>query len=196
MSIGDDSPGWDAITAAFESLYPGQEPRHVGYMPGLHLGSGLQGCSAYRAVDHWHFVTYGLTELWQKEDGSEPGVSGWGYELTMRVAIQGEDPPGWPYGLLELIARHTREHAHPFGVGDRLDSGNPITGSDDTSLEVVAFTQDPQLAPIASPKGSIEFRQLVGVTRAELTEMKASSTAATLSRIAASNPLLITDPTR
>ncbi len=63
MPIDDSSPGWEAITATLESLYPGQEPRHVGYTPGLNLGSGLQGCSAYRAVDHWHFVTYGLTDM-------------------------------------------------------------------------------------------------------------------------------------
>ncbi len=172
VSAGNDAPGWDAITAVFTSLYPGQEPRHIGYTPGVALGSGLQGCSAYRASDHWHFVSYGLTELWSKEEGSLPAISGWGYELTVRVATNDADPPQWPYALLEVIARHTQQNDHPFAVGDRLDTGHPITGRNDTTLEVLAFASDPQIEPRATPNGTLEFRQLLGITRAELADMK------------------------
>jgi hypothetical protein len=123
------APGWDAIDATLRRLYPAEEPRHIGYTPGLAFGSGLQGCSAYRAADHWHYVTYGLTELWVKEPESDPQVSGWGYELTIRVTgPNGESAPNWPFDLLEKIARYTHENSHPFAVGDRLDPGAPITG--------------------------------------------------------------------
>lgn len=69
------APGWDAITGVFDTLYPGIEPVHIGYTPGLAFGSGLQGCSAYRASDHWHYITYGLTELWSKDPEAELSTS-------------------------------------------------------------------------------------------------------------------------
>ena len=190
------SPGWDAIQAALDALHPSQEPRHVGYVPGLHLGSGLQGCSAYLCDGHWHYATFGLSELWAKEDGSDPQVSGWGYELTMRVRGAVGEAPGWPFGLLETIARHTRDHVHPFAIGDRLDPGGPITGTAGTRLVAVAFTRDRSLDPITTPNGRLEFRQLVGITREELEEMKASSTDAVLARLSEDDPLLVTDPER
>ena len=191
-----ESPGWDAIQAALDGLYPEQEHRHIGYTPGLAFGSGLQGCSAYRAEDHWHYVTFGLTELWAKEEGSDPAASGWGYELTMRVTGPADEAPPWPFGLLEPIARHTRTNAHPFEVGDRLEPGGPITGSTDTRLVALAFTHDRSLAPIETTNGRVEFRQAVGITAEELAEMRATSTDAVLARLAADNPLLVTDPAR
>lgn len=191
------APGWDAIDSALRSLYPEQEPRHVGYPPGLAFGSGLQGCSAYRAADHWHYVTYGLSELWTKEPGSDPSVSGWGYELTLRISrSDGESAPTWPFELLEKIARYTHQNSHPFAVGDRLDPGGPITGQPNTRLVAVAFALDTELPTLASTNGRLEFRQLVGITGKELDEMKRSTTASVLERFRQSNPLLITDPSR
>lgn len=191
-----ESPGWNAITAALEAVYGAQPPRHVGYIPGLHFGSGLQGCSAYWSKTHWHFVTYGLTELWEKDEGSDPDVSGWGYELTIRVAGQPAEPPAWPFGLLEKIARHTHEQLHPFAIGDRLDPGGPISGSQDTRLTAVAFTVDPGLEPVTSRNGRLEFRQLVGITAEELAEMRRSSTHDVLRRLGEGNRLLVTDVDR
>ncbi|MFC0542287.1 hypothetical protein [Kutzneria chonburiensis] len=47
-----EAPGWDAIDA-----------RHVGYHPPKgFVGGALQGCSAYPAEGHWHYITYGLSE--------------------------------------------------------------------------------------------------------------------------------------
>jgi hypothetical protein len=118
VTLEDEAPGWDAITAAVDPLYPGQEPRHIGYTPGLAFGSGLQGCSVYATATHWHYVTYGLTELYQKDPEADPSVSGWGYELTMRLprAATESVAPNWPFELLEKIARYTQSQGHSFGV--------------------------------------------------------------------------------
>lgn len=191
-----DSPGWDAIDRVLAALYGGQPPKHIGYVPGLHLGSGLQGCSAYWTGDHWHYVTFGLTELWGKTDGSDPNISGWGYELTTRVPGGADEPPAWPFNLLETIARHTRDQQHPFHVGDRLDPGGPITGTDQTRLTAIAFTLDTTLPAVDSPNARFEFRQLVGITAEELAEMRSTSTEAVLARLAGDDPELVTDPTR
>jgi len=194
--MADEAPGWEAIDAACRQLHGTQTPKHVGYPPGVHLGAGLQGCSAYDADDHWHYVTYGLTELWAKEEGADPEVSGWGYELTMRVVKAGPEPEGWPFNELEFIARHTRTRGHPFRVGDRIDRERPIGGLDQTRLTAFAVLPDPELVPMTTPNGSFEFRQLVGITADELTEMRATSTEAVLNRLRRASPKLVTDPRR
>ena len=172
------------------------EPVHKGLVPGVALGSPLQGVSAYAEADHWHFVTYGLTELFAKESDLAE-ISGLGYELTMRVPrIAGAPPPDWPFNLLATVARAAREGTD-FGVGHRLQVGGPITGEADCGMEAVAFVSDPSL-PIwtSSPHGKFEFYELVGVTPGELAEMRASTTAAVIDRLAATDPLLMTDPSR
>ena len=193
-----ESPGWDAITEAVETVYPGIQPRHVGYVPGLHLGSGLQGCSAYRASDHWCYVTYGLTELWAKHPDADPRVSGWGYEMTLRLVASDRDEqaPGWPFNMLERIALHTQTEAKPLWVGDRLQLGGPITGEANTRLIAVAFTIDPLFPVIVTPNGRVEFRSLIGITAEELQRMQATSTESVLAEMALRNPLLTIDPDR
>ena len=194
--VDDQAPGWDAIDAAVKAVHGGVEPVHKGLVPGVAFGSPLQGISAYAEPDHWHFVTYGLTELFAKEsDVAE--ISGFGYELTMRVPPAGEDsPPDWPFALLANVAAAARA-GNDFAAGHRLQVGGPITGGPDTVMEAVAFVSDPSF-PVStrSPNGSFEFYELVGITPGELAEMQASSTAAVVARLAESNPLLITDPTR
>lgn len=89
------APGWDAIDAALARLYPGVVPVHLAPFPGAHMpGGGVQGISAYPAAGHWHLVSYGLSELFEKVS-RQPEISGWGFELTIRVArLPGRTPPG------------------------------------------------------------------------------------------------------
>jgi suppressor of fused-like protein len=192
----DQAPGWDAIDAAMKAVHGDVQPVHKGLVPGVAFGSPLQGVSAYAAAGHWHFVTYGLTELFGKEsDVAE--ISGLGYELTMRVPRAGDDPPpNWTFELLANVAAAARA-GHDFAVGHRLRLGGPITGEPECVMEAVAFISDPSL-PVwtSSAHGSFEFYELVGITPDELAEMQASSTAEVVGRLAESNPLLITDPTR
>jgi Suppressor of fused protein (SUFU) len=192
----DRAPGWDAIDAAIRAVHGDVEPAHRGLVPGVAFGSPLQGVSAYPEADHWHFVSYGLTELFAKES-DVADISGFGYELTMRVPRGGEDaPPDWPFELLAKVASAARA-GHDFAVGHRLQVGQPITGEPGCAMEAVAFVSDPSL-PIwtSSPNGDFEFYELVGITPDELAEMQASSTADVANRLSESNPLLVTDPAR
>ena len=193
----DEAPGWDAIEGARASAHPGVEPYHVAVGNGLAFGSPLQGISAYGLSDHWHLITYGLTELWAKE-GDDARLSGWGYELTMRVRRDpgGGLPPDWAFNLLVGIAKVTWERSVVFGEGHRLQPRGLITGSRDSQLTALAFTQDPEVGSIATPNGSVAFLQVVGITEEELARMKATSTAEVLARLAMENPLLVTDPAR
>jgi Suppressor of fused protein (SUFU) len=202
--VEDDqaAPGWDAIDTALRTLYPGVEPRHVGYVPPAALSNNLQGCSAYPAAGHWHYVTYGLSELYTPGAEDDPEWSGWGFELTLRVVRGGEaEAPGWPFTVLNHLANFINAQGVLVEDGHRMDLRQPITGypntdGPDTALTVFAFTVDPQLDTIDTPNGRVVFYQAVGVTAEEKTRMQESSTRHLLDQLAGSNPLLITDPAR
>ncbi|MFV2172583.1 suppressor of fused domain protein [Actinomadura sp. LOL_016] len=52
----------------------------------------LDGISVYPRADpvpHWHFVSYGMSELYEKTS-SNADESGWGFEFTFRLV---RDPP-------------------------------------------------------------------------------------------------------
>jgi hypothetical protein len=208
VSPEDDTvaaPGWDAIDAAMQSLYGDQIPRHVGYIPPMALSHNLQGCSAYDADDHWHYVSYGLSDLYEKDPADDPDFSKWGLEITFRVAkasADGDKPPGWPFDLLNRIANWVNRDAVLLEPGMRVDLGQPITGYPTvadaplTELTILAVTPDPQLPVIDTRNGRVAFLQLLGVTPADKAEMVASSTVDVLARLAVGNPLLITDVTR
>jgi hypothetical protein len=71
--------GWEAIIAKLTAAYGAQEPKHWGTVVRYTDGGPdpLDGVSAYRADGpaHWHFVTFGLSELYAKKS-SDATVSG------------------------------------------------------------------------------------------------------------------------
>ncbi|WP_211275621.1 MULTISPECIES: suppressor of fused domain protein [Actinoplanes] len=186
------APGWDAITAALARLYPGAEPRFAAYPPS-EFGRNLQGCSAYEAAGHWHYVTFGLTELWGKSPDDDPEFSGWGFELTFRLVRADDEhvPPGWPVSMLHQIATYINSQGMLLEAGQWIDMRGPITGfpesgGPETGLCVFVLADDPELTELRTPNGRVAFLQLVGVTEAErdgLTEIP-------------DDPLMITDPSR
>ena len=108
-----DTPGWDAINAALAPLYAGQEPRHFGTALPYTLGGQdpLDGISVYWAdapVPHWHYITYGFSELYAKES-SDADASGYGFELTFRLAAEAGENAGStpPVATLTATASNT-----------------------------------------------------------------------------------------
>ncbi|MBG0565889.1 suppressor of fused domain protein [Actinoplanes aureus] len=144
---GVAAPGRDAIDAALARLYPGVEPRHVTFVPAAESGSTLHGCSAFPADGHWHYVTYGLSELYGKSEDDDPDWSGWGFELTMRAARDGEaEPPRWPFALLHRAATFVNSRGALLDAGDRIDVD-----------PVLVFARDPLLGEIDTPNGKVVF---------------------------------------
>lgn len=194
--------GWKAIEAAMASLYGDMEPRHVGYSLPAALSDNLQGCSAYRADGHWHYVTFGLSELYHPRPTDDPQWSGWGFELTMRVPPNPDgDVPTWPFTALNLIAKYVNGEKVLLEPGHRINIGSAITGhptreAPPTGLTATALTMDPQLGEISTPFGRVRFLQVVGITQEEQERMAATSTAEVLAELAVNNPLLVTDPAR
>jgi hypothetical protein len=193
--VDDESAvGWDAIEAAVAAHVPVQEPLHwgTGTLPGQ---DGLYGISAYRGDGHWLLVTFGLTELFGKES-DDPGTSGFGFELTLRVPATGEQPAPWALTLLERLGRYVFSTGQVFAAGHRLSPGGPITGSADTRLTALAFADDPVLGPIGTPHGTARFLTVFGITEDKLRTAKETSTADVLASLRSDNPLLVTDPAR
>ncbi len=194
------APGWDAIDSALNAIYPGVEPYHLATMLKWRLGGPdpLDGVSIYNRGDHWHYVSYGMSELYEKQsDYLEE--SGWGFEFTFRVTRQeGEtEPPRWAVGLLQNLARYVFDSGNPFGVGHHMDINGPISlDSPNTSLRYIALDRDPELGEIDTPHGSLTFLQVVGITMAEYEAAQAWSTTSLLEVMAREIPMLVTDVDR
>ncbi len=195
------SPGWQAIDDAMRGLYGDQAPRHVGYVPPMALSNNLQGCSAYDADSHWHFVSYGMSELYVPEPEADPTFSGCGFEFTLRVAKDGTlDAPSWPFTLINALANDANSRGVLYEAGHRIDIGKPITGyptvegAPPTRLTVMALTPDPALPARETPNGTLAFLQIVGVTAEQKEKMLASSTAEVLAELKPENPLLVLTP--
>jgi len=186
----EDTRGWDAIEAAVAQVVSDPSPLHwgTGTLPGQ---TGIYGLSAYRADGHWLLVTFGLTDLFGQDEGAE--VSGWGFELVMRVPRTGEQPPAWSLKLLDKLGQYVFGNEQPLASGHRMDPGGPITGEPGSRLTALAFAEDPQLPRIESPLGRALFLTVVGITGDELARMKATSTDQVLADL---SPFLITDPAR
>ena len=176
------APGWDAITAAFDALYPGQDsPLHFGCLIPWRLGGPdpLQGISVYDAGDCFHFVTYGLTDLYEKE-GKDPNYSGFGYEFTLKLrkaVLEDEmaEQRGIA-GILQSLARLTFEKGEQFYPNEYIYTGQE-TGMDARGLSKLTgfITAEDEAGTIDTPNGKVDFIKLIGVTDAELKAIMAKT---------------------
>jgi suppressor of fused len=196
----DDAPGWDAIDAALRRIYGDTEPAHWGSILKWRLGGPdpLDGISAYARTDpvpHWHYVSYGMSELYEKE-GSDPDLSGWGFEFTFRLARAATDtkPPVWPANLLQNLGRYVFNSGNWFEAGHHLDANGPIAADRaDCRLTAVGFVLDPELGEIATPSGRVEFLQVTGLTEDEYAAGQEWNTLSLLGTLEPRMPLFVTD---
>lgn len=170
--------GWEAITAAFERIYPGQtNPKHYGTLIKWALGGNdpLDGISIYDGGAYWHFVTYGMTELYEKEEGNDNDkISGFGYEMTFKLKKDNyADEEGelkCICGILQTIARITFTNSEIFQPYEFLYTGQ-TTGIDAAQKsDITGFicVPDTSVNTIETPNGKVEFLEFIGMTDAEL----------------------------
>jgi suppressor of fused len=202
--MSEQTPGWDAITEALEALYGKKRPRHYAAVPHYRAGGDdpLDGISVYRNTSvkgkpHWHFVTYGYSELYAKES-SNPDVSGYGFEMTFRLAARrGEkEAPTWPLGFLQNLARYVFRTGNAFGEGHHVNLNGPIALGTDTPITFAVFTADPQLPARDTPNGRLRFLQAVGITAEEADALLTWNPRGLLGLLRRDSPLLVTDVDR
>ncbi|QYF93772.1 suppressor of fused domain protein [Massilia sp. PAMC28688] len=192
------APGREAIAATLDVLYKGRQPRHFQNPQPMHAGGAdpLDSISVWQRaepVPHWHYVTYGLTDLFDKRSGS--AASGFGFELTFRLAADPRalEAPLWPLHLLQSLARYVVRTGNGFHDGHRMSTNGPITLGTPTALCSLAFTFDPELPAIDTANGSVAFLQVVGLTRDEEAVAHKWDTRKLLATMHPCMPLYVTD---
>lgn len=172
----DFAPGWDAITSEFERIYPGQiNPKHYGVLLGYELGGNdpLQGISVYDAGDSWHFVSYGLTELYNKTS-SNAEISGYGMEFTFRLKKGCYDDEESEIkcicGILQQLARTTFQKGELFLPYEYMYTGQTagIDVKQKSKLTGFISIPDTRAKEIETPNGKVMFVEFIGVTDDEL----------------------------
>ncbi len=178
--------GWDAIEAEFLRVYPGQtEPKHYGTLVNWVFGGNdpLDGISIYDGGDFYHFVTFGLTELYDKQSRNTE-LSGYGYEMTLKLKKEGlEDPEAEirnVCGILQAVARITFTKNECFFPNEFIYTGQ-TAGMDSKQQSLLTgfiVVKDPTVETLETFNGRVEFRELVGMTDAELKTLKSHESVA------------------
>lgn len=188
----DEAPGWDAITARFESIYPGQtNPQHYGTIVKYWFGGNdpLDGISIYDGGDFWHFVTYGFSDLYEKHPEDDPEWSGAGFELTVKMKKLSwidESEIKNIAGILQSLARYAFSSQRGFKpyeyIWTKQTNGFDMKGKS----KLTGFAAMPDEAGIIeTPHGKVEFICVVGLTDRELRSIvdKEMTTEAVLKKI-------------
>jgi hypothetical protein len=214
MSGGDDdtqypvqAPGWAAIDRALGVLYPGQVPHQFTSERAYDLEgpAPLPAVAVYESVapDGWHFVSYGLTELFEKSS-ADAEHSGFGFELTMRLPRAEANPPVWALRLLQVLGHYVLSGHAGLDSGHLIDLGAPLAppqldeeGAElPCVLEGVVLVPDPRLGVLDTQFGRVLFLQLFGLTRDELVAMESWDMKRKVGLVLEYDPLAITDPAR
>lgn len=174
-----EAPGWDAITAAFEKHYAGQKhPAHFGTFASFkpQEAGPLDGISVYNGGEYFHFVTYGLSELYEKQNGN-PDRSGYGFELTLKLKKEGLENPALEVrhmcSLLQMIAGITVNKGHQFLPGQFLATGQQKGFDAGGKSSLTGFiTKEDELGTIETPFGKVQLIQLIGIKADEMEKIK------------------------
>lgn len=176
--------GWKAIEDAFQRAYPEQDnPKHYGTLIKWALGGPdpLDGISIYDDGDCWHFVTFGLSELYEKES-DDPKWSGYGMEFTFRLKKDCYEDEEYELkcvcGLLQQIAGTTFNNGELYNAWEWIYSGQKegIDGRQISALTGFITVPDTKVKGIDTPNGHVDFVEFVGVTNEELLKIQSKET--------------------
>lgn len=171
--------GWDAITEECERKYKGQNPQHFGTLIKWNFGGNdpLDGISVYDGGDYFHFVTYGLSELYEKESENKD-ISGYGMEFTFKLKKDNyeneEDEIKCICNILQSIARLTFTKGEIFKPYEFLYTGQTQGIDAKMKSNITGFITIPDTVfnPIDTPNGKLIFVEFIGVTNDELLAVK------------------------
>lgn len=168
--------GWNAIEQEFLRVYPGQtNPKHYGTILPWMLGGNdpLDGISVYDGGNYWHFVSFGQSEIYEKESNVKE-MSGYGYELTFKLKKDNYEDEEAEIrnicGILQMIARITFTKNEIFQPFEFIYTGQTvgIDAKQKSNLTGFITIKDPTVETIDTPNGKVEFLELIGMTDAEL----------------------------
>jgi len=168
--------GWEEITRACEEVYPTQKgPLHYGTLVKWQFGGKdpLDGISIYEGPGYWHFVTYGLTELYEKKSKNKD-VSGFGMEFTFKLKKDSYADPEMELkcicGILQSLARITFETGEVFLPNEYVYTGQStgIDRAEQSDITGFITVKDPDIRPRITQNGCVQFVEFIGVTSDEI----------------------------
>jgi hypothetical protein len=170
----DWAPGWIALDAAFDALYPGITPPHQG--ADLHARAifggeeYIDGYSIFPSPNGYqHLLTYGMSKLYVDEESFGGDFSGWGYEMTMKVRADGPDECAWAINSMSNLGRYTYTSERWFEPFHFISGrSQPLRTDSGTLLTSYVMVPDTEVPGIDTVHGRVEFIQLVGITQPEL----------------------------
>lgn len=174
------TPGWDAIDKETKRVYPNQNnPKHYATLIKWKFGGPdpLDGISVYDAGDYWHFVTYGLSELYEKES-EDKEWSGYGMEFTFKLKkdcyIDEEQEIECICGLLQQIAKITFTNGEIFNAFEYLYTGQTegIDARQTSNITGLITIPDTKFSTLDTENGRVDFVEFIGVTNNELLALK------------------------
>ena len=176
--------GWDAIEQEFLRIYPGQNnPKHYGTLIKWRFGGNdpLDGISIYDGGDYWHFVSFGLSELYEKES-EDKEVSGYGYELTLKLKKYDFEDPEAEFknicSIFQIIARMSFQRGELFFPYEYIYTGQKegMDAKQKSNLTGFITIADTSANKLDTPNGSVFFLELIGMTDAELKTLSTGDT--------------------
>ena len=139
----------------------------------------LDGISVYDAGDFWHFVSYGLSELYTKES-EDPEYSGYGIELTFKLkkSDNDEEEINNGCGLLQYVARYIFQTGKVVLPEEYIYTKQTvgIDAQQKSNLTGFLTARDNLAKPLDTPHGKVEFVTLICATDAELRSIYESET--------------------
>lgn len=195
-------PGWEAIDEELAQLYEEQKPERLDMtlLSKVNRGSGkqLDGYSFYWSVNGYkHVISYGMSELYAKEEAYGQEKSKWGYEMTMKLAQ--EHDAMWATNLMANLARYTFTNGEELKAGMLISGdGTPLKPHTNSKITALLVVEDEELPPLNTLNGMVIFLQLVGITQKESEWLKQNpdKTQAFIEQMKLDNPMLVTDLNR
>ena len=175
-----EAPGWDAIDEEAKRIYPDQDnPKHYAALIKWRFGGPdpLDGISIFDGGDYWHFVTYGLSELYEKKSNNKE-LSGYGMEFTFKLKKDNyadeEDEIKNVCGLLQQIARITFKNGELFKPFEYLYTGQTegIDAKQVSNITGFITIPDNKFQTLNTKNGRVIFVEFIGVTNNELLALK------------------------
>lgn len=181
--------GMDAIENEVKRIHPLWENARY-YTPKIAWESGgtepLEQISIHKEEDYFHFITYGLTELYNKESKDQT-KSGFGMELTFKLKTgeykdQAEERRE-QFNIIKLLQNFAKyiiqenSKVEPYedtylvkGIHSSKNTGIDIAGRSN----IVAFitVPDKDLQSLDTPYGRVDFIVLIGITKKELEALR------------------------
>lgn len=173
-------PGFDAIIKRCEEIYSDQkDPLHYGTLIPWEDGGDdpLDGISIYDGGEYYHFVTFGLSELYEKESDVKE-VSGFGMELTFKLKkssnLEMHKEILNVCKILQKFARYMFEDGEIFDENEYVwinkNKGTDSNGK--SKITSFIIIQDPELKTIDTINGQVDFLELIGITKKEVEALK------------------------